>query len=125
MKKPEPEFQLQVFDGREYRTVDTGPRRLISAAFTECTERVRRVVRTDKSRPARPAYRRPPTSRVGSLDRAGSVSAYLAWAEAKGLKQVTIYKGDRRAQIARARFAVVEVDPLEHLGPATEETDDE
>jgi hypothetical protein len=125
MKQPEPEFQLQVFDGHEYRTVAAGERRAIGAAFIECRERVRRMVRTDRNRPARPQYRAPSGPR-GAKTRDETISAYLAWAQSKGLKRVSFYAGDFRSSLARERFDVVEVDPAEFIGDApAEETDDE
>ena len=88
-------FELQVFDGRQYQTIDTAAEEQLESLrgkFERLTGKVRRIVLQHKQRPAKPVYRYSSRGSSGpSLDGAATVAAYLDWAQAHGLLTVTVY----------------------------------
>lgn len=125
MTRDEPQFALQLFNGREYETTLTGGRRALEEPFERAATlgKPRRIVRTDKARPARPSYRRPPQSRASDRSREDVVKEYLAWAAARGLESVAAYRTDWRAVVHAKRYPIALrlVDPADFIGPVTED----
>jgi hypothetical protein len=111
------EFELQILDGRDYRTTARGDYRTMAAAF-ETMKQPRRLVLTSKARPARACYRRPAGTRAPAMSKAETKRAYLLWAERAGVECVTFYEGDREGLIWSARHVARFVPVADILGPA-------
>ena len=127
-------FQLQIFDGREYRTTrEAEDRRSLEAVFEGMPGVARRIVLAEKNWPARPSYRKPARSSVSPRSVQEKVDAYLSWAKRVGLTSVAVYadgtgQGWRGLTTARERgFKVREVRVADFLGeaPAAEEIDED
>lgn len=127
-------FQLQIFDGREYRTtLEAENRRSLETVFEGMPRVTRRIVLAEKNRPAKPVYRKPSRSSLPVYSVAEKVDAYLSWAKRIGLTSVAVYadgigQGQRGLRIARERgFKVREVRVADFLGdaPAAEEIGEE
>ena len=119
---PTEEFQIQLFDGRAYRTTATGTdHRSLSDRFYQLAGcgKPRRLVRTAKGWPLRPSYRRPGVPRTTPVD--ALITRYLDWARAAGLKCVAVYREDAHsaAKSAAARgLQVRHVNRADFLGEA-------
>ncbi len=103
----QPDFQLEVFNGRVYEPVATGTRRALEPEF----ERL-----ASKGRLPRPSYR-PPTGGRGAKTRDETISAYLAWAKAKGLPSVAVYR-DQYVAVEKFGLTARYVDVADFLGDA-------
>jgi hypothetical protein len=117
IRDAEPEFQLQILEGRDFVTVNAGPRKSLEAPFEALAGVSRRIVRTDKARAARPAYRRPPMTRASDREREAIIAEYMEWAKARGLASVAVYVGGHFAVVLARGYDIEPrpVDPAEHL----------
>ena len=112
------EFQLQLFDGKRYTVAGSGDLKACQKE-SETAPRPWRIVKTDKARPDKPAYRRPTGARGSGRLAKETIRAYLGWAQARGLPSVTFYATDvswRRVWQGTYRFVPV----ADFLGPAPE-----
>ena len=120
-------YTLELFNGREYEPV---PHHMV-CPFTLAEigrDLVRlggfsgfRVVKPGHKYPARVKRWRPTPSRAYARDRDAVRDQYLAWAQARELQRVTVYRGDDSARIAALESGVpevCEVDPADFIGPA-------
>lgn len=108
------ELQLWVPKLRAYEPALRGGYKETSAAFNALPGTPRRLVLVDKARPvANPKYRKPPASRARGprIDGGSAAAAYIEWARRKGLKQITIYRGQDAALATVYGLAVRYVDP--------------
>lgn len=89
------EYQLQLFNGKTYEPSVTGDHKDVRAAFDMLAGVARRLVRSDKARPLKPKLPNVPrASRARSKYETDClIGQYLTWAKAKGLKQITAYRG--------------------------------
>ena len=119
---PTEEFQIQLFDGRAYRTTATGTNhRSLSERFYQLAGcgKPRRLVRTAKGWPLRPSYRRPGVPKAAPVE--AVITRYMDWARAAGLECVTVYREDTHhaAGAAAARgLQVRRVSRTDFLGEA-------
>lgn len=112
------QFELQVLEGKSYRTIATSNRRQLGLMF-DSMRCARRIVDPDKKRDPRPRYRPPRGSAVGALSADQAVRAYFEWAIAKGLTSVAVYANGRAyPQLATLKLRYVPV--ADFLGPAPE-----
>ena len=115
------EFRLELFTGKVYEPIATGPRRHLER-MTEGKTQPWRIVLPEKDWPAKPTYRKPTSSR-GSYGRTvqGTMQAYLTWAKERGLATVTFYDdslGHGYGRTLPAGCTARYVDPAEFIGPA-------
>ena len=119
---PTEEFQIQLFDGRAYRTTATGTdHRSLSERFYQLAGcgKPRRLVRTAKGWPLRPSYRRPGVPKATPVE--AVITRYMDWARAAGLECVTVYREDTHYAVrsAAARgLKVRRVNRADFLGEA-------
>ena len=117
-----PTFRFEIFNGKTYEPIATGPRRDLES-MTEGKSQPWRIVLPEKAWPAKPSYRRgtvnyPCSVTDGSKARMeATVMRYLAWAEKHGLKTVSVYPGSFGERNA-VRFERRAVDVADFLGDA-------
>jgi hypothetical protein len=123
-------FQLEIFDGKTYTPHMRASDRRANESLADLGRTIGkpwRVVLPEKAWPAKPSYRRgtvnfPLSVTDGSNERIrATVGRYLDWAQAHGLKTVTVYRGSYGERNA-IRFERRVVDVADFLGdpPAAE-----
>ena len=116
------EFRLELFTGKVYEPIASGPRRDLES-MAEGKSQPWRLVLPEKAWPAKPVFRA--RSRFGPCSVAdgskarmeATVMRYLAWAEKHGLKTVGVYPGSFGERNA-VRFNRRVVDVADFLGDA-------
>jgi hypothetical protein len=117
VSKDEREFELQVFDGKEYRAISVGRRDDLEQSLYAMVGKVRRLVVPGKH-PARPKYRRPARYTGPGASKDAAILGYLQWAKAAGLTQVHAYEGQQLPDFG-IQYRRVQVGDF--LGPVTED----
>ena len=120
-------FQLQIFDGKEYRTMIEGDYRDMVDAFegARLCGAPRRLVLKDKAWPARPKYTPPRGRRSSGRTTQDIIGAYMRWAESKELPQVHVYESSGYPATGYKGMWFIQVPVADFLGPAPEgEPDD-
>ena len=123
ISKDKRQFELQIFNGKEYRMIATGTRRDLETPFKVIRGLPRRLVLTEKAWPARPRYRVPVGIRSSGRTSDQICREYIDWAFRKGLSSIATYEGDRWTNILAGGVKGMAPRPVkvsDFLGPAPE-----
>jgi hypothetical protein len=116
------QFELQLWNGKAYETVATGPAPTLQGQFAAGYGN-RRIVKSSKQRPAKPRYRYSHGG-VGGHSAQWTIGEYMRWALHAGLKTIHVYEG-KRPPVAYADITFVTVPVADFLSSAPEAEPDE